>query len=134
MVLDVQRQEVALNLNSDWGFKFGPVNTLKGFGDAHLTVLTVKGDEGLRFGGLNKRFREYYRQPVNYYFVTDGLPTILQLSKSGQLPALTHERAVSNRDFNPGAPDHAHSGHDSESENKTIQTESCNGGSITRPE
>ena len=69
MVLDVQRQEVALNLNSDWGFKFGPVNTLKGFGDAHLTVLTVKGDEGLRFGGLNKRFREYYRQPVNYWLI-----------------------------------------------------------------
>jgi hypothetical protein len=65
MVLDVQRQEVALNLNSDWGFKFGPVNTLKGFGDAHLTVLTVKGDEGLRFGGLNKRFREYYRLTGN---------------------------------------------------------------------
>ena len=76
MVLDVQRQEVALNLNSDWGFKFGPVNTLKGFGDAHLTVLTVKGDEGLRFGGLNKRFREYYRLTGSYSAVTEGLPTI----------------------------------------------------------
>jgi len=80
MVLDVQRQEVALNLNSDWGFKFGPVNTLKGFGDAHLTVLTVKGDEGLRFGGLNKRFREYYRLTGSYSAVTEGLPTILPQS------------------------------------------------------
>jgi len=86
MVLDVQRQEVALNLNSDWGFKFGPVNTLKGFGDAHLTVLTVKGDEGLRFGGLNKRFREYYRLTGSYSAVTEGWPQLAQNAPHIRVP------------------------------------------------
>lgn len=45
-----------------------------------------------------------------------------------------HVRAVSNRDVNPGALYHSHSGEDSEDENKTIQAESNNGGSITRPQ
>ena len=41
---------------------------------------------------------------------------------------------MSNRDVNPGALDFSHSGNYAENENKTIQAESNNGGSITRPE